>query len=41
MRGSHESAVQHAPETQLAIKEEARRLLRAQRERTVEPCCIV
>jgi hypothetical protein len=35
LRGSHEAAVEHAPETKLAIKEEARRLLRAQRERTV------
>ena len=35
IRGSHESAVEHAPETSLAIKEEARRLLRAQRERSV------
>jgi hypothetical protein len=33
VRGSHEAAVEHAPDTKLAIKEEARRLLRAQRER--------
>jgi hypothetical protein len=33
-RGSHEVAVEHAPETSLAIKEESRRLLRAQRERS-------
>jgi hypothetical protein len=35
MRGSHEAAVEHAPETGLTIKEEARRLLRAQRDRSV------
>jgi hypothetical protein len=34
MRGSHEAAVEHAPETSLRIKEEARRLLRAQRDRS-------
>ena len=34
MRGSHDAAVEHAPETKLAIKEEARRLLRAQRYRS-------
>jgi hypothetical protein len=35
LRGSHEAAVQHAPDTKLTIKEEARRNLRAQRERSV------
>jgi hypothetical protein len=35
MRGSHEAAIVHAPDTKLTIKEEARRLLRAQRERSV------
>jgi hypothetical protein len=34
MRGSHETALEHAPESGLAIKEEARRLLRAQRDRS-------
>jgi hypothetical protein len=33
--GSHEAAVEHAPDTKLTIKEEARRILRAQRERSV------
>jgi hypothetical protein len=31
---SHEAAIEHAPDTKLAIKEEARRSLRAQRERS-------
>ncbi|MFI5454704.1 MAG: hypothetical protein ACHRXM_04575 [Isosphaerales bacterium] len=35
MRGSHEAAVEHSPDTKLAIKEEARRLLRAQRDGSV------
>jgi hypothetical protein len=35
MRGSHEASIVHAPDTKLTIKEEARRLLRAQRERSV------
>lgn len=35
MRGTHEAAIEHAPETGLTIKEEARRLLRAQRARSV------
>ncbi len=35
MRGSHEAAVEHAPDTKLTIKEEARRILEAQRERSV------
>ena len=35
VRGDHLAAVEHAPETSLAIKEESRRLLRAQRERSV------
>jgi hypothetical protein len=35
MRGSHEAAVEHAPDTMLTIKKEARRILRAQRERSV------
>ena len=35
LRGDHLAAIEHAPETNLAIKEEARRLLRAQRERSV------
>ncbi len=35
IRGSHEAAVEHAPDTKLAIKEEARRNLWAQRERSV------
>jgi hypothetical protein len=34
MRGSHEAAVEHAPDTELTIKEAARRLLRAQRDRS-------
>ena len=34
MRGDHESAVEHT-ETTLTIKEEARRLLRAQREGSI------
>jgi hypothetical protein len=33
--GSHEAAVEHAPDTKLAIKQEARRILKAQRERSV------
>jgi hypothetical protein len=33
VRGSHEAALEHAPDTTLAIKEQARRLLRAQRDR--------
>ncbi len=33
--GSHEAAIEHAPDTTLTIKDEARRLLRAQRERSV------
>jgi hypothetical protein len=33
--GDHVAAVEHAPDTRLTIKEEARRLLRAQKERTV------
>jgi hypothetical protein len=33
--GSHDAAVEHAPDTELTIKDEARRLLRAQRERSV------
>jgi hypothetical protein len=32
LRGSHEAAVEHAPNTALAIKERARQLLRAMRE---------
>ncbi|MGC1723430.1 MAG: hypothetical protein WA746_31000 [Isosphaeraceae bacterium] len=35
IRGSHEAALEHAPETGLSIKEEARRLLRAQRDRSL------
>jgi hypothetical protein len=35
VRGSHEAAVEHAPDTKLAIKEEARRLLREQRDWSV------
>ena len=35
MRGSHEAAEEHAPNTALAIKEQARRLLRAMRDRRV------
>jgi hypothetical protein len=35
VHGDHVAAVEHAPETRLTIKEDARRLLRAQRERTV------
>jgi hypothetical protein len=35
MRGGHEPAVEHAPNTALAIKEQARRLLRAMRDRRV------
>ena len=35
LRGSHEAAVEHAPDTELTIKDEARRILRAQRERSV------
>jgi hypothetical protein len=35
MRGSHEAAIEHAPNTKLTIKEESRSLLRAQRERSV------
>ncbi len=35
MRGSHEAAVEHAPDTKLTITEEARRVLKAQRERSV------
>jgi hypothetical protein len=35
MRGSHEAAVEHAPDTTLRIKQEARRILKAQRERSV------
>lgn len=34
-RGSHEEAIEHAPDTTLTIKEEARRLLRAQRDRSI------
>ena len=33
--GSHEAAIEHAPDTKLTIKDEARRLLRAQRERSL------
>jgi hypothetical protein len=35
MRGSHEAAVEHAADTELKIKEEARHLLKALRERSV------
>jgi hypothetical protein len=35
VHGDHLAAVEHAPDTRLTIKEEARRLLRAQKERTV------
>jgi hypothetical protein len=35
MRGSHAAAEEHAPNTALAIKEQARRLLRAMRDRRV------
>ncbi len=35
LRGSHEAAEEHAPNTALAIKEQARRLLRALRDRRV------
>ena len=35
MTGDHVAAVEHAPDTKLTIKEEARRLLRAQKERSV------
>jgi hypothetical protein len=35
MTGSHEAAVERAPDTDLTIKDEARRFLRAQRERSV------
>jgi hypothetical protein len=35
VHGDHVAAVEHAPDTKLTIKEEARRLLRAQKERTV------
>ncbi len=35
IRGRHEAALEHAPETGLSIKEEARRLLRAQRDRSL------
>ena len=35
VRGSHEAAVEHAPDTKLRIKEEARQILKAQRERSV------
>jgi hypothetical protein len=35
LRGSHEAAAEHAPDTKLTIKEEARRILKAQRERSV------
>jgi len=35
IRGSHEAALEHAPEAGLSIKEEARRLLRAQRDRSL------
>ena len=35
VHGDHVAAVEHAPDTRLTIKEEARRLLRAQKERTV------
>ncbi len=35
VNGDHVAAVEHAPDTKLTIKEEARRLLRAQKERTV------
>lgn len=35
VHGDHVAAVEHAPDTKLTIKEEARRLLRAQREGTV------
>jgi hypothetical protein len=35
MRGNHEAAVEHAPNTELAIKEQARRFLRAMRDRRV------
>jgi hypothetical protein len=34
-RGSHEAALEHAPNTKLTIKEEARRVLQTQRERSV------
>jgi hypothetical protein len=34
-RGSHEAAVEHVPNTKLTIKEEARRVLKTQRERSV------
>ena len=34
VHGDHVAAVEHAPDTTLMIKEEARRLLRAQKERT-------
>ncbi len=35
MRGSHEDAIEYAPDTTLMIKEEARQLLRALRDRSV------
>jgi hypothetical protein len=35
IRGSHEAAVQYAPDTELTIKEESRRILRAKRTRSV------
>jgi hypothetical protein len=35
VRGSHEAAVEHAPDTKLRIKQEARQILKAQRERSV------
>jgi hypothetical protein len=35
MRGNHEAAVEHAPDTILRIKDEARRVLKAQRERSI------
>ncbi len=35
MRGSRDAAVEHAPDTELKIKDEARRLLRAERARSV------
>jgi hypothetical protein len=35
VHGDHVAAVEHAPDTVLTIKEEARRLLRAQKERTL------
>ena len=35
LRGSHEAAVEHASDTKLTIMDEARRVLKAQRERSV------